>query len=241
MKIPSIEEMLKSGMHFGHQTSKWHPKMEPFIFDKRNGVHIIDLRKTRKHLEEALDFVAKLVAENKTILMVGTKDQVKNRIVETAKECDFPCVNNRWLGGTLTNFVVIKRLIKDYLDLKEKKESGKLNKYTKKEQLDFARKIEKLDTMVGAMSNIKKLPDALFIWDIKQEKTAMQEAKKKGIPVIAVCDTNVNPEGVKYIIPANDDATKGIKLVLKSFADAVKEGRSTSSSKIAEAKKPEVK
>jgi len=235
-KIPSTEEMLKAGMHFGHRTSKWHPKMEPFIFGQRLGVHIIDLRKTQKYLAEALEFVSKMASENKTILMVGTKDQVKNRMVEVAKKSGLPYVNNRWIGGTLTNFLVIKKLIKDYVDLKEKKETGKLAKYTKKEQLNFARKIEKLDRMVGGMATVKKIPDALFIWDIKCEKTALAEAKKKGIPVIAVCDTNVNPDGIKYIIPANDDATKGIKLVLELFGKAVEEGRTQAKVQVASSK-----
>jgi len=224
-KIPSTEEMLKAGLHFGHRTSKWHPKMEPFIFGSRLGVHIIDLRKTQKYLAEALDFISKLASENKTILMVGTKDQVKTQLIKTAIEADFPYVDNRWIGGTLTNFTVIKKLIKDYVDLKEKRDTGKLAKYTKKEQLNFTRKIAKLERIVGGMQSIKKIPDALFIWDIKKEKTALAEAKKKGIPVVAICDTNVNPDGVKYVIPANDDATKGIKLMFKLIAEAVKTGK----------------
>ncbi|MFH1325957.1 MAG: 30S ribosomal protein S2 [Candidatus Falkowbacteria bacterium] len=225
IKIPSIEEMLKVGMHFGHRTSKWHPKMEPFIFGERAGVHIIDLQKSQKLLEEAMTFITKMVAENKTILLVGTKEQVKNKLSAKAQEVGLPYVTNRWIGGTLTNFLIIKKLIRKYLDLKDKKESGKLAKYTKKEQLDFAKEIDKLDIMVGGISSIKKLPDALFIWDIKHEKTALTEAKKKGIPVIAICDTNVNPEGIKYIIPGNDDATKGIKMMLELVGEAVKAGR----------------
>jgi len=169
-KIPSTEEMLKAGLHFGHQTSKWHPKMAPFIFGDRKGVHIFDLQKTQKKLEEALQFINKMASENKTILFVGTKDQVKSKITTQAKELEMPYVNNRWLGGTLTNFPVIKKLINKYLDLKEKQATGKLAKYTKKEQLDFSKQIEKLDRMVGGMANLKKLPDALFIWDIKKEK-----------------------------------------------------------------------
>ncbi len=225
-KIPSTEEMLKAGLHFGHQTSKWHPKMAPFIFGDRKGVHIFDLQKTQKKLEEALQFINKMASENKTILFVGTKDQVKSKITTQAKELEMPYVNNRWLGGTLTNFPVIKKLINKYLDLKEKQATGKLAKYTKKEQLDFSKQIEKLDRMVGGMANLKKLPDALFIWDIKKEKTALAEAKKKGIPVVAICDTNANPDGIKYIIPANDDATKGIKLILGLVAEVIKEGKS---------------
>lgn len=224
-KLPSIEEMLKSGMHFGHRTSKWHPKMAPFIFGQRAGIHIIDLQKAQKKLEEALDFMTKLTSENKTILLVGTKDQVKSRLKAQALEVNMPYVNNRWLGGTLTNFVIVKRLIKNYVDLKERKETGKLAKYTKKEQVDFDKTIKKLDTKVGGLTNLKKLPDAMFIWDIKKEKTALTEARKKGVPVVAVCDTNVNPDGVKYVIPANDDAVKTIKLLLNLVGEAIKEGQ----------------
>ncbi|MFA6551533.1 MAG: 30S ribosomal protein S2 [Patescibacteria group bacterium] len=225
VKIPTLEEMLKAGMHFGHRTSKWHPKMAPFIFGERAGVHIIDLQKTAVLFAEALEFISQLAGENKTILLVGTKEQVRASIVKTAKELGLPFVENRWLGGTLTNFAVIKRLTKDYSDLKEKKETGRLAKYTKKEQLDFSRKIEKLEKMVGGIANLKKLPDAIFIWDIKHEKTALEEAKKKGVPVIAVCDTNVNPTNVKYMIPGNDDATKAVKLVMEYFRQAVLDGR----------------
>lgn len=225
VKIPSIEEMLKAGMHFGHLTSKWHPKMEPFIFGNRKGIYVIDLEKTQKLLEDALQFIQQLASENKTILLVGTKDQVKDKISLKGKELGMPYVENRWLGGTITNFSVIKKLINKYLDLKEKQESGKLAKYTKKEQLDFSREIERLKKMVGGVANLKKLPDAVFIWDIKKEKTALAEALKKGVPIIAICDTNVNPTGIKYIIPCNDDATKAIKLVLDLVGEAVEEGK----------------
>jgi len=239
VKLPSIEEMLKSGMHFGHRTSKWHPKMAPFIFGQRAGVHIIDLQKTNVKLAEALAFITKIVAENKVILMVGTKDQVKNRLKAQALEVDMPYVNNRWIGGTLTNFAIVKHLIKTYVDLKEKKENGKLTKYTKKEQVDFDKQIKKLEIRVGGLTNMKKLPDAMFIWDIKKEKNALTEANKKGVPVVAVCDTNVNPDGVKYVIPSNDDAVKAIKLVLQLIGEAIKEGRVQMSQKKAETVKLE--
>ncbi|PIR92696.1 30S ribosomal protein S2 [Candidatus Falkowbacteria bacterium CG10_big_fil_rev_8_21_14_0_10_44_15] len=225
VKIPTLEEMLKAGMHFGHRTSKWHPKMAPFIFGQRAGVHIIDLQKTQAMLTEALEFVSRMVAENKTILLVGTKDQVRAPVAKLGLDLGLPYINNRWLGGTLTNFSVIKRLIKNYLDLKEKKETGKLTKYTKKEQLEFSRQIAKLDRMVGGIASLKKLPDVIFIWDIKHERTALAEAKKKGVPVVAVCDTNVDPTGVKYVIPGNDDATKTVKLVLDYLRQAISEGK----------------
>ena len=233
-KLPSLEEMLKAGMHFGHQTSKWHPKMAPFIFGSRAGVHIIDLQKTRKNLTEALTFITKIVAEKKSILLVGTKDQVKNRLSEIASALELPYVKNRWIGGTLTNFVIIKRLVKHYVDLQEQQTAGKLAKYTKKEQVGFDKELKKLDMRIGGLTNLKKMPDAIFIWDIKHEKTALTEARKTGVPVVAVCDTNVNPEGVKYISPANDDAIKTIKMILALVGDAVKEGQKQAMERSAE-------
>ena len=225
MKIPTIEEMLKAGMHFGHRTSKWHPKMEPFIFTSRKGVHIIDLEKTKKKIEQALNFIQQSVKEGKIILLVGTKTQVKKPLKGIADEIGIPYVTERWLGGTLTNFFVIKNLIKKYKNLLERKQTGKLEKYTKKERHDFDKEIAKLEIKVGGLVNLTKIPDALFIWDIKKEKTALVEANKKDIPVIAICDTNVNPEGVDYIIPANDDATKGVKLILGLVKETILEGK----------------
>ncbi len=221
--IPSIEKMLKAGMHFGHRTSKWHPKMEPFIFTKRNGVHIIDLIQTRKLMQEALEFMQKMKAEGKTILFVGTKMQVKKPLKETAIAINMPYITEKWMGGTLTNFPVIKKMIKTYKDLLRDKKSGQLSKFTKKEQLELDRKMNKLELKVGGLTDLNKLPDALFVWDIRVEKTAVMEAKKKNIPVVAICDTNVNPTGIKYPIPSNDDATKTIKLVLNVVKDVLLE------------------
>ncbi len=220
-----IEEMLKAGLHFGHRTSKWHPKMAPYIYGSRNGIHIIDLVKTEEYLNKALAYMKKLTAEGKMILFVGTKDQVKKPLKAMAVETNVPFVNEKWLGGLLTNFTIIKKLIKKYVDLRDKKKAGKLVKYTKKEQLEFDREINKLEDRVGGLANLTRTPDAIFIWDIKTEKTALAEALKKKIPVIAVCDTNVNPEGVKYVIPANDDATKGIKLILNTIKNALLEAK----------------
>ncbi|OGF24284.1 30S ribosomal protein S2 [Candidatus Falkowbacteria bacterium RIFCSPLOWO2_12_FULL_45_13] len=225
MTLPSIEEMLKAGMHFGHRTSKWHPKMEPFIFGSRKGIHIIDLRKTQNLLGAALDYLKKQAQEGKAILLVGTKMQVKNTLKKIAEEAGMPYVSERWLGGLLTNFAVIRNLVRKFKDLVEKRQSGKLDKYTKKERLDFDRLIAKLETNVGGLVSLIKAPDVIFIWDIKKEKTAFTEAIQKKIPVVAVCDTNVNPEGVKFVIPANDDATKGIKLVMDLIKEAILEGK----------------
>lgn len=231
MKNPSIEEMLKAGMHFGHRTSKWHPKMEPFIFGSRKSIHIIDLRQTQKMLASALEYLKKQASEGKSILLVGTKMQVKNTLKKTAIEINMPYVSERWLGGFLTNFAVIRNLVKKFKDLVEKRSTGKLDKYTKKEQLDFDREIAKLETNVGGLVSLTKAPDVIFIWDIKKEKTAFAEAVKKKVPVVAVCDTNVNPDGVKYIIPANDDATKGIKLVMELVKEAILEGKAMGANK----------
>ena len=231
VKIPTIEEMLKAGMHFGHRTSKWHPKAAPFIFGSRNGVHIINLAKSQEMLALALEFIKKTVSEGKIILLVGTKTQVKKTLKKIAEESGMPYITERWLGGCLTNFNSIRKSIKRYNDLLEKKQAGKLEKYTKKERLEFDREIAKLEMKVGGISKLTKTPDAVFIWDIKKEETALVEAKKRKISIIAVCDTNVNPTGVDYIIPANDDASKTVKLILNLVKEAVEEGKREANNK----------
>ena len=224
-KIPTIEEMLKAGMHFGHRTSKWHPKMAPYIYGEKNEVYVIDLSRARELLIEAVEFMKKSSGEGKVILFVGTKMQVKKILRKAAEDAGMPYVDGKWLGGMVTNFNIIKKLIKNYKDLLENKKSGKLEKYTKKEQVEFDREIARLEVKVGGLVSLNKIPDIIFIWDVKKEKTAFAEAKKKGITVIGVCDTNTNPSGVDYVIPANDDATKTIKLILELAAEAVKEGK----------------
>ena len=199
--------------------------MKPFIFTSKNGIYIIDLRKTQEKMQEALEFIVKLISEGKNILFVGTKNQVSAPLEKMAVEVNQPYIVGKWLGGFLTNFAVVRKSIKKYLDLTEKKEAGKLDKYTKKERLEFDREIKKLEMRVGGLSSLNKLPDALFIWDIREEETAVREAKQKNIPIIAICDTNVNPEEVNYPIPANDDATKTIKLVLEAVKEAILEGK----------------
>jgi len=221
IKTPSLEEMLKAGAHFGHRTNRWHPKMKQFIFTSKNGIYIIDLKKTQEKLEEALEFMTKLVSEGKSILFVGTKNQVSEPMKKMAIASAQPYIVGKWLGGYLTNFAIVKKSVKKYLDLIEKKEGGKLEKYTKKERLDFDREIKKLELRVGGLANLVKLPDALFVWDIKEEETAVKEAQQKNIPIIAICDTNVNPDEVNYPIPANDDATKTIQLILDCIEDAL--------------------
>ena len=221
VNLPKIEDMLKAGMHFGHRTNRWHPKMKPFIFTDKNGIYIIDLRRSREKLKEALEFIQKLVAEDKKILFVGTKSQVSSPMKKMAVEADQAYVVGKWLGGYLTNFSVIKKSVKKYLDLIEKKTAGKLDKYTKKERLNFDREIKKLETRVAGLVSLNKLPDALFVWDIKEEETAIREAIQKNIPIIAICDTNVNPDQVNYPIPANDDSTKTIALILDTVKNAI--------------------
>jgi small subunit ribosomal protein S2 len=221
IKLPSLEEMLKAGMHFGHRTNRWHPKMKPYIFTSKNGIYVIDLEKSRKMLETALEFMSQLVKEGKLILFVGTKSQVKAPMKKMAEMTGQPYIVGKWLGGYLTNFGVVKKSVKKYTDLIEKRDTGKLEKYTKKERLDFDRDIKRLNDRVGGLTALNKMPDALFVWDIKEEATAVAEARKKNIPVIAVCDTNVNPELVNYPIPANDDATKTVKLLMEIVQSAI--------------------
>lgn len=225
-QIPDLMTMLKSGVHFGHQLSRRHPKMKPYIFTSKSGFHIINLEKTQEKLQEALDFTKKVVANGGTILFLGTKKQAQPIIVKYAKECDMPYITERWLGGTFTNFGEISRVVKKFTELKNKKQTGELDKYTKKEKLEFDREIEKLEAIVGGIESLTKIPDAIFVCDVKKEKTAVNEAIKKNIPVIAMCDTNVNPGKVNYCIPANDDAVKSIELITSLISSAVKEGSS---------------
>ncbi len=227
VKMPSLLEMLKAGVHFGHQTSNWHPKMAPYIFADRAGVHIINLEKTQKKLEEALKFVSGIAERGGTVLFVGTKDQVKDIIKKNAQECGMPHVNERWLGGTLTNFASIAKLIKKLKDLKVKKDDE--GKYTKKERLVFEREAEKLDEIIGGISDMEKVPDAIYVVDVKNEKTVVREANKKGVPVVAMTDTNINPDAVDYVIPSNDDAIKSVEMITSLIAEAIKQNKKEAS------------
>lgn len=230
MKIPSSLEMLKAGVHFGHQSSKWHPKMKPYIFGERGGVHIINVEETAAKLDEALKFVTSTVARGGTILFVGTKRQAQEIVAKYAVDCAMPYVNARWLGGTLTNYAQLQRLIRHYLDLKDKREKGELKKYTKLEQLQFDREIEELDEKIGGLSTLTRVPDALFVLDARHEKTAVREARAMKVPMIALVDSNVNPSGIEYVIPGNDDAVNSIDMIAKLVAGAVKEGKSKAAS-----------
>jgi len=225
MEIPSLLDMLKAGVHFGHQTGKWHPKMKPYIYGDRNGVHIINLETTQKKLEEALNYVKETVAKGGTVLFLGTKTQAKEIVREAAKSCGMPYIVERWLGGTFTNSATILKLIKKYQRMKNEFEKGEWEKFTKKERLVKERELKKLDTLIGGLATMEKLPDAIFIIDMKDEKTAVVEANKVGVPIVAICDTNINPEKAQYPIPANDDATKSIEMISKLVAEAVEEGK----------------
>ncbi|MEA3248990.1 MAG: 30S ribosomal protein S2 [Patescibacteria group bacterium] len=224
--LPTITEMLQAGVHFGHKTSRRHPKMEPFIFGERSGIHIIDLDKTLSTMKSTLDAVRDMAARGATILFVGTKKQAAGVVRKHADASGMPHITNRWLGGTFTNFSEVSGLIRRYHELKEMQDSGALaRKYTKKEQLRFSREIEDLEQKVGGIKDMKRLPDAIFIVDCKKEKTALREAKSKGVPVIALLDTNVNPNDIAHGIPSNDDALKTIEMMVGLVAEAIKEGK----------------
>ena len=217
--------LLKSGAHFGHQLSRRNPKMQPYIFMQKNGFHIINLEETQRRLRQALDYVTQVAAQGGIVLFLGTKKQVKDIIRTAAESCGMPYVTERWLGGTFTNYSSVSKLIKKYADLTSQKASGELQeKYTKKEQLEFDKEISKLQQSVGGIANLKKIPDAIFISDLKKEKTAVAEANNLHIPVVAICDTNVNPEKAQYPIPANDDYVKSVELFAMLMAQAVREG-----------------
>ncbi len=221
----SMKALLESGVHFGHRTNKWNPKMRPYIFTERNGIHIIDLQQTVKLLEEAHDKVRDTVAAGGAILFVGTKRQAQETIQAEAERCGMPYVNQRWLGGTLTNWVTIQQRIVELTRLEKMFETGEVNRLTKKEGLLLQREIARLETRLSGLRNMKTLPDLLFIVDIEREDTAVREAVSKGIPVIAMVDTNCNPSDIDYVIPSNDDAIRAIKLLIGHMADAVIEGK----------------
>ena len=225
--MPSVtmRDMLKSGVHFGHQTRFWNPKMKPYIFGARNKIHIINLEKTLPLFNDALAFVNKLAADNNKILFVGTKRAAQKTIREEAARCGMPYVDHRWLGGMLTNWKTIRQSIKRLRDLEAQSEDGTLDKLTKKEALMRHREMEKLERSIGGIKDMGGLPDALFVVDVDHEDIAVLEARKLGIPVIAVVDTNSDPDDIDYIIPGNDDAIRAIQLYVSAVADAILEGR----------------
>lgn len=223
-KLPKIQEMIDAGCHFGHQAKRWNPKMEPYIYTVSKNIHIIDLEKTEEMLKKACEFLYEQASLGKTIVFVGTKRQSKDIIENEAKRCGALFVNERWIGGTITNFDTIKKNIDKLLDFIKGKEDGRFSIYTKKERLMIDRDIEKLQISYGGVTSMKKSPDVLFIIDPKREKTAVREARRFDVPVIAVVDTNADPREINYPIPANDDAIKSVSVIVKAISDAVEEG-----------------
>ena len=221
----TIKQLLEAGAHFGHQTGRWHPRMKNYIFTKRNGIHIIDLEKTAAMLDKAYEYVRELVAAGGTILFVGTKKQAQESIVDEAQRCGMPYVDQRWLGGMLTNFATIQARIDHLVRLEDQHSRGEFGRLTKKEILKIKEEIEKLNIQMGGIKEMTSLPSALFIVDPTKEDIALAEAKRMGIPVVGIVDTNCNPDIIDYPIPANDDAIRAIKLICSKIADAVLEGK----------------
>jgi len=217
----NITEMENAGVNLGHRVSKLHPKMKPYISGVKNGVHLFDLEKTSKELSKALGFISKLVAEGKSIIFVGTKIQLRGIIQEGADECEIPYVTERWLGGTFTNFSTVQKRVTHFKDLEKKKQTGELEKYTKKERLNFDKEIASLKTKFEGIKNMPKLPDAVFIFGLDKDITCAKEAKRKGIKIISIVDTNVNPDIVDYPIPANDDAISAVRYILEKVKDSI--------------------
>ncbi len=224
----TMRQMLEAGVHFGHQTRYWNPKMAPFIFGHRNKIHIINLEKTMVQFQEAMKFVRQLSSNKGTILFVGTKRQARDIMREEAERCGMPFVDHRWLGGMLTNFKTVKQSIKRLKEMDAATQDGSVERMSKKEALHFQREMEKLQRSLGGIKELDSLPDALFVVDVGYQKGAVAEAKKLGVPVIGVVDTNHSPDGVAYVIPGNDDSSRAIRLYARGVADAVLEGRSQS-------------
>ncbi len=233
--------MLKAGVHFGHQRSRWHPKMEQYLFGVRNGVHVIDLDKTVEELEKSLRYVKTLASEGKVILFVGTKRQAREPVRLAAESCGMPYLVERWIGGLLTNFEEFRRRLKKYKGLKEMVATGEVEKYTKKEQSTMKKQIAKLDKYLIGLTNLEKIPDALYIADLRIEKTALAEATKTNVTMVAVCDSNVDPTKVKYPIPANDDAVNSVKMIVGLLAQAINEGKAEFEKRKVEMKNVEIK
>ena len=230
----TMREMLEAGVHFGHQTRFWNPKMAPFIFGHRNKIHIINLEKSLPMFQDALKYVRQLSANRGTILMVGTKRQAREIVAAEALRAGVPYVDQRWLGGMLTNFKTVKGSIKRLKDMKAQQEAG-LDSMSKKEQLMFTRELEKLEKDIGGIQEMNALPDAIFVIDVGFHKIAVAEAQKLGIPLIGVVDSNHNPDGIDYVIPGNDDSAKAVALYARGIADAILEGRANAVSEVVKA------
>ncbi len=233
--VATMKELLESGVHFGHQVKRWNPKMKKYIFGERNGIYIIDLQKTMKGLEDAYNFVKEVALSGQSILFVGTKRQAQDAISEESVRASSYCVNHRWLGGMLTNFVTIKKSIEKLKKIETMKEDGTFGVLTKKEVSKYEKEREKLEKYLGGIKDMNDLPGAIFVIDPKKEKIAVHEARKLGIPVVAVVDTNCDPDLVDYVIPGNDDAIRAIRLITSRMADAVLESKAIRDKEIQEA------
>ncbi len=236
MSVVSMKQLLEAGVHFGHQTRRWNPKMAPYIFTERNGIYIIDLQKTVVKLEEAYNFVNKTAAEGGEIMFVGTKKQAQDSIKEEAERCGMSYVNARWLGGMLTNFKTIQKRIRRLAQLKAMEADGTFDMLPKKEVIKLNLEREKLEKFMGGITEMKRMPAAMFIVDPRKERIAVLEAKKLGIPIVAIVDTNCDPDEIDYVIPGNDDAIRAVKLIAGAMADAVIAGRQGEQNDAAEEK-----
>ncbi|NTW04686.1 MAG: 30S ribosomal protein S2 [Peptococcaceae bacterium] len=225
MAVISMKQLLEAGVHFGHQTRRWNPKMAPYIFTDRNGIYIIDLQKTVRKVDEAYEFVKSLSLENETILFVGTKKQAQEAVKDEAERCGMFFVNQRWLGGMLTNFQTIRRRIDRLHELEKMEEEGKMSLLPKKEVAGLMHEKERLTKFLGGIKEMRRLPGALFIIDPRKERIAVAEARKLRIPIVAIVDTNCDPDEIDYIIPGNDDAIRAVKLLTAKMADAILEGK----------------
>jgi small subunit ribosomal protein S2 len=234
-----MRQMLEAGVHFGHQTRYWNPKMAPFIFGHRNKIHIINLEKTLAMYQDALKFVRKLAANRGTLLFVGTKRQARDIVREEAQRAAMPFVDYRWLGGMLTNFKTVKQSIKRLREMEQMVQDGTFERISKKEALGLQREMEKLQRSLGGIKELSALPDALFVIDVGYQKGAVAEAVKLGVPVVGVVDTNHSPEGIDYVIPGNDDSSRAIRLYARGIADAVLEGRTQSLEEVVSASRDE--
>ena len=221
----ALKDLLEAGVHFGHQTKRWNPKMKPYIFMEKNGIHIIDLRKTLAAVDRASDMIRQLASEGKTVLLLGTKTQAKSAVKEEAERCGMPYVTERWLGGTLTNFGTIRKSLGKLEYLESLEAEGKMDQFNKKEALRMGKEKEKLIRALGGIRNMDKLPALMFVVDTTKEYNAVREARKLNIPIVALIDTNADPDDVDHPIPANDDAMRAIRLFSKAVADAVLEGK----------------
>ena len=234
MAVISMKQLLEAGVHFGHQTRRWNPKMAPYIFTERNGIYIIDLQKTVKKVDEAYDFLRSVAEEGKSILFVGTKKQAQEAVKEEALKSGMFYVNERWLGGMLTNFATIRKSINRLKELEAMEEDGTFEVLSKKEVLALKREQEKLEKSLGGIKDMEELPGALFIVDPRKERIAVAEAKKLNIPIVAIVDTNCDPDEIDYVIPGNDDAIRAVKLLTSRMADAVIEGRQGEAGEVVE-------